>query len=82
MDEEAVSTLVAITSKPRELCIQALQMTQGNADVACSLLLEGLSSEDLIAMAQRGPGGAGAQPDDGMDYGEEDMSPEQMAQLL
>lgn len=47
MDAESVSTLVAITGKPRELCIQALQMTQGNADVACSLLLEGINMADL-----------------------------------
>jgi len=45
VDEEAVSTLVGITGKPRELVVQALQLTQGNADMACSLLFEGVGAE-------------------------------------
>ena len=51
VSEESVSTLVAITNKPRDLCIQALQMTQGNADLACSILLEGINPAELQAMA-------------------------------
>ena len=47
VDEEAVSTIVGITGKPREMAIQALQLTQGNADMACSLLFEGVTPEQL-----------------------------------
>ena len=42
VDEEAVSTIVAITGKPRDQCIQALQLSRGDADLACTLLLEGV----------------------------------------
>lgn len=73
--EDAVSTLVAITNKPRDLCVMALQLTQGNADMACSVLFEGIDMNQMQAMLARGgamAGGAGG--DDGYDdYGGEDM---------
>ena len=69
LDEEALSTLVAITGRPRDLCVQALMMTQGNADLACSLLLEGVNMQDLQALARQG-GGAGAGMGGGDDYGD------------
>ena len=46
--------LVGITNKPRELCIMALQVTRGNADMACSVLFEGLdmnAMQGLLAQA-------------------------------
>ena len=58
MTEDGVSTLVAITNKPREACIIALQLTQGNADMACSILFEGLDMNQMQAMLSRA-GGAG-----------------------
>ena len=42
-------------------------MTQGNADLACSILLEGINPAELAAMAQ-GHGGGGQYAD----YGDED----------
>jgi hypothetical protein len=55
VDEESVSTIVAITNKPRDQCIQALQLARGNADLACSLLMEGVDLNQVAG--QMGPGG-------------------------
>lgn len=62
VDEEALSTLFAITGKPRDQCIQALTLARGNADLACSLLLEGVDLNQIPA-----DGGQGI-----ADYGDED----------
>lgn len=75
VDEESVSTIVAITNKPREQCIQALQLARGNADLACSLLMEGVDLNQVAgAMGPGGGPGAGAGQDDYADYGDEDMA--------
>ena len=71
VDEESVSTIVAITNKPREQCIQALQLARGNADLACSLLMEGVDLNQVAGAM--GPGGGPGQ-DDYADYGDEDMA--------
>ena len=55
VDEESVSTIVAITNKPRDQCIQALQLARGNADLACSLLMEGVDLNQVAGAM--GPGG-------------------------
>jgi len=48
-------------------------MTQNNADLACSLLLEGVDMNQLQALAaQRGAGGAGDPNAAYPDYGDED----------
>lgn len=62
VDEEALSTLFAITGKPRDQCIQALQLAHGDADLACTLLLEGV---DLNQIPAGGDAGFA-------DYGDED----------
>ena len=75
MDEEAINTLVGITGKDRDRCIQALQVTQGNLDMACSLLFEGVSPEQLQQMAAGAGAGAGiggGADDYGQEYGSED----------
>jgi NACalpha-BTF3-like transcription factor len=43
ISEDDVSQLVAITGKPREMAVMALQLAQGNLDMACSIIFEGLS---------------------------------------
>jgi len=53
------------------MCIQALQVTQGNLDMACSLLFEGVSPEQLQQMAA-GAGMGGGADDYGNEYGNED----------
>ena len=73
VDEESVSTIVAITNKPRDQCIQALQLARGNADLACSLLMEGVDLNQ-VAGAMGPGGGPGAGQDDYADYGDEDMA--------
>jgi hypothetical protein len=42
VNEETLQTLIAISGKPRDLCVRALQATQGNPDVAFELLMSGL----------------------------------------
>ena len=78
VDEEAVSTLVAITSKPRDLVVQALSMAQGNADLACTLLLEGINPDMMQQMMGGGAGVAGGADDYGQEYGQEDPGAGQM----
>ena len=73
VDEESVSTIVAITNKPRDQCIQALQLARGNADLACSLLMEGVDLNQ-VAGAMGPGGGPGQGQDDYADYGDEDMA--------
>lgn len=71
-----MSTLVAITNKPRDLCVMALQLTQGNADMACSVLFEGLDMNQMQALIARSGGagaGQGGDQDAYDDYGAEDM---------
>lgn len=65
VDEEAVNQLVGITAKDRAQCIKALQLARGNADLACSLLFEGVDLNSLPAGGLQGQ-------DDGADYGDED----------
>ena len=75
--EDALNQVVGITCKPRDQCILALVLSRGQADMACSLLFEGVDLTQLAGqVAQRagGAGGAGAFPgaDDMMaDYGDE-----------
>lgn len=65
-----MSTLVGITGRDRNICVQALQVTQGNLDLACSLIFEGVSPEQLQQMAASA--GAGGMPGGGADdYGDE-----------
>ena len=57
-----MSTLFAITGKPRDQCIQALQLARGDADLACTLLLEGVDLNQIPASGDAGFA----------DYGDED----------
>lgn len=47
MNEESINTLVGISGKSREECVLALIVTQGNLDMACSLLFEGVDMNQL-----------------------------------
>ena len=62
VDEDGINTLVGITGKPRDQCIRALQIARGNADLACSLLFEGVDLNQI-------PADGGMQD---QDYGDED----------
>jgi hypothetical protein len=77
--EDDLSTLVGITSKPRELCLTILAMTK-NLEVACQLILEGVTPDQLRNMAQAQAMGGG-NPDMGDDdYGDESL--DAMAQQI
>ena len=39
--EELVSTLMAVVARPREMCIQALEISSGNINNACTLIFSG-----------------------------------------
>jgi len=58
VSEDDLSQLVAITSKPREHCLLALVLAEGKVDVACSIIFEGLTTDQMRVMiaqaAQRG----------------------------
>jgi len=51
----------------------ALQLTQGNADMACSVLFEGLDMNAMQALIERGTGGHSHGNDGYDDYGAEDF---------
>lgn len=69
--EAAINELMAISGKPRELCLQALQAAQGLPDLAFEFLLSG----NIPQVPQPGHGQQHADNDAGMDdegdYGEE-----------
>ena len=54
VDEETVGTLIAISGKPREMCIRALQAAYGDPDRAFDYLQVGIPNN------AGGDGGAGA----------------------
>jgi hypothetical protein len=53
VDEETVATLIAISGKPRDLCIRALQAANGNPDVAFEFLTMGIPSGQEAAAFQQ-----------------------------
>lgn len=67
VDEEMLETLVAISGKPRDLCVRALQASNNNPDLAFEILASG-----MIPAAGGQPGGM-QQPVEDF-YGEEDAS--------
>jgi hypothetical protein len=64
--EAAINELMAISGKPKELCVQALTAAQGIPDVAFEFLMSG-------QIPQMGAGGGGGQAD----YGDEAMGDEE-----
>lgn len=65
--EAAIGELMAISGKPRELCLQALAAAHNIPDVAFEFLMSGHIPQVPV-------GGDGGHPDDG--YGDEDMAGE------
>ena len=61
--EAAVNELMAISGKPKELCVQALAAAQGIPDVAFEFLMSG----QIPQMPMGGGVDGGAEGDDGMD---------------
>ena len=66
--EAAINELMAISGKPKELCVQALTAAQGIPDVAFEFLMSG-----HIPQMGAGGGGGGGQAD----YGDEAMEGEE-----
>jgi len=52
VNEEHLSTLIAISGKPRALCERALQAANGNPDVAFEFLTMGIPSGQEAAAMQ------------------------------
>lgn len=67
--EAAINELMAISGKPKELCIQALQAAQGIPDVAFEFLMSG----HIPQMGAGGGGGGQGDYDDEMGDEEEAM---------
>lgn len=59
VDESAVETLIAISSKTRDECVRALQAAFGNADRAFEYLMTGIPQMPPGMAAGGMPGAAG-----------------------
>lgn len=70
--EDDLSTLVGITNKPRDFCLQILAATK-NLEVACQVIFEGITPQQLQQLGAMGGHGGGpdGHDDGGDDYGDE-----------
>ena len=67
MSNDDISQLMAISGKPREVCVMALILGQGNVEMACSVIFE-LTPEQMVMAIQQAraqlAGGMGEEDDD------------------